>query len=126
MVHLLATTSLLSSYCISRPIVNRNSRHGRHRRPLRRLASFGGATTDRRPAPLVPGRGGYGTGRRQCPTGRTALRPGTRHGREGTARVSSGGALRGELRRARPTAERRQGPAIGGGHPRDRGSPYVC
>ena len=44
---------------------------------------------------------------------------------KGLHESSSGGALSGELRRTRPTAERRQGPAIGGGHPRDRGTPYA-
>src|ERR1035437_2205437 len=99
--------------------------HGRHHSPGRCLASFGCATTDRIPTPLVPGRGDYGTVWRQCPTGRTALRMGTRDGREGTTRVSQGSALPGELRRAGPTAERGQGPAIGGRHPRDCGTPYV-
>src|SRR5512135_651758 len=62
-------------------------------------------TADRIPTPVVPGRGGYGTVRRQRPPGRTALRLGTRHGREGTARVLPGGALPGELHGARPATE---------------------
>ena len=36
-----------------------------------------------------------------------------------------GDALPGELRGARPTAERREGSATGGRHPCDRGTPYV-
>src|SRR5271154_5035880 len=81
------------------------NQHGTHRGQLRRFALFGGATTHRLPTPLVPGRGGYRIVRRQCSTGRTTLRLGTRHGREGAARVSSRIALSGELRRARPSAE---------------------
>ena len=63
------------------------------------LISFGCQTADRIPTPVVHGRGGHGTVRRQCPPSRTTLRLGTRNGREGTARVSSRDALSGEFRR---------------------------
>src|SRR5512138_830631 len=80
--------------------------HGRLRRALRCLDSFGGPTAHRIPTPIVYGRGGHAALRRQCPPGRTTLRLGTRHRREGSARASSRGALPGEFRRTRPAAQR--------------------
>src|SRR5271157_1342630 len=47
--------------------VREGNRHGRLRRTLRRLDSFGGQTADRISTPIVPGRGGHGTVRRWRP-----------------------------------------------------------
>src|SRR5512147_1303287 len=88
--------------------------HGRFRRALRRLAACGCQTADGIPTPVVPGRGGHRTMRGPRPQCRTTLRLGTRDGREGTARTAARDALPGELRRTRPTAQRAEGPAVGG------------
>src|SRR5512135_2414847 len=101
------------------------NRRGRIHQALRRLDLLGGQTADRIPTQAVHGRGGQGTLRRQFPSSRTALWVGTRNGPEGTARVSSRDALPGELRRARSTAQRREGPATGCGHPCNRRAPYL-
>src|SRR5512135_2907916 len=63
----------------------------------------------RDPTPIVPGRADHGTGRGQRPPSRTALRPGTRHRRNGTARVASGGCAgwRTSPRQADDAANRR-------------------
>ena len=59
------------------------------------------------------------------PSSRTTLRVGTRNGPEGTARVSSRDSLPGELRRTRPLAQRREGPATGCEYPCDRRASYL-
>ena len=101
------------------------NRHGRVHRVLRHLDLFGSQTADRIPTPVVHGRGDHGTLRRQRPSSRTTLRVGTRNGPEGTARVSSRDSLSGELRRTRPLAQRREGPATGCGYPCDRRASYL-
>ena len=101
------------------------NRHGRVPRVLRHLDRFGSQTADRIPTPVIHGRGDHGTLRRQRPSSRTTLRVGTRNGPEGTARVSSRDSLPGELRRTRPLAQRREGPATGCGYPYDRRASYL-
>src|SRR5271165_2913986 len=99
--------------------------HGRIHRVHRRLDLFGSQTADRIPTPVIHGRGDHGTLQRQRPSSRTTLRVGTRNGPEGTARVSSRDSLPGELRRTRPLAQRREGPATGCGYPCDRRASYL-
>ena len=56
----------------------------------RRLDLFGSQTADRIPTPVVHGRGGHRTLRRQRPPSRTTLWVGTGNGSEGTARARQG------------------------------------
>ena len=105
--------------------LGQDNRDGRLPRAIRRLDPVGGQAADRIPTPLVPGRGGHGPVRRQCPASRVPLRLGARDGREGSPRAAARRALPGELRRTGPAAERAEGPATGGRHPRHRRAPYL-
>src|SRR5512146_900612 len=64
--------------------------HGRLSRTPRRLDPLRRPTPHRIPTPTVPGRGRHRTLRRQPPTGRTTLRLGARHRREGAQELRSG------------------------------------